>query len=133
VIEYKTVSGERFERIRQKGPPVDHVAQLALYLEVTGYPEGRLVVESRETGERMSFSLSAETGWGAWLRTRILTAHTAEEQRTLPPREISLGCETCDRWQRCFKTEEARASAVAAHPQWEPVPALPEGALPVML
>lgn len=126
VIEYKTVNGSRFEQICATGPLISHVAQLLLYLELTGYDQGRLVVESRETGERREYSMTSDPGWASWLRERSARALAAADQHQLPEREVSAGCLSCDRWRRCFKDVAERSQRVAAHPLWEPDPALPQ-------
>ncbi len=125
VVEFKTVDGERFEWIRQHGPLVSHFAQLALYLELTAYERGVLVVENRSSDERTEFVISRDERWGAWLAERIRTAAAAAREHRLPQREVSVRCLTCDRWQRCFADSSARDAAVREHPGWEPTPALP--------
>lgn len=123
-IEFKTVNGERFEQIRQTGPLFAHVAQLALYLELTGYRLGCLIVENRETDERREYYFRPDAEFSKWLCQRIAEATAAALARRLPEREISLGCRWCDRWPRCFTTEEQRDHMIAEHPLFEPKPAL---------
>ena len=122
-IEFKTVNGERFAQIGQMGPLFAHVAQLALYLELTGYRLGCLIVENRETDERREYYFRPDADFGHWLRQRIAAATASALARRLPEREISLGCRWCDRWQRCFTTEEQRDQMIADHPLFEPNPA----------
>ena len=125
VVEFKTVDGERFEWIRQHGPPVSHFAQLSLYLELTGYERGVLVVESRASDERTEFVVPRDERWGTWLTERIRTAVVAAREHRLPQREVSVNCLTCDRWQRCFPDPLARDAAARKHPDWAPTPPLP--------
>ncbi len=127
VIEFKTVDGERFAWIRQHGPLVAHVAQLALYLALTRYEQGVLVVESRASDEHLEFVVSRHQEWENWLLARIRLSEEAAREHRLPAREVSLNCLSCDRWQRCFTDQAAREAAVAEHPGWEPEPPLPGG------
>lgn len=126
VVEYKTVGGSRFAEILDHGrPPVTFWAQLALYLEMTGYRRGHLVVDARETPRRrLAFVQEAPGPWGAWVRERVVRARAWAESGKLPPREPGPPCLSCDRWQRCYRTEADREAAVAAHPIWEPDPPL---------
>ncbi|MCY0906984.1 MAG: hypothetical protein OWR62_01195 [Sulfobacillus thermotolerans] len=125
-VEYKTVRDDKFAAVRVAGPFFDHWAQLALYVNIGGYDAGRLVVENRETNERLMWLQWPDVHWKSWLVQRINTAQTYQEKRTLPPREVSLNCRHCDRWQRCFNSEAEREAAIAEHPLWEPHPAAPE-------
>ncbi len=125
-VEYKTVNGDKFRQIEEYGPLFDHWAQLALYVNLGDYDRGRLIVDNRDSEERLSWDLLPDPKWSTWVITRIQLARKHQLQRTLPSREISLGCLHCDRWQRCFKTAEERAQMVQSHPQWEPNPSLPE-------
>jgi hypothetical protein len=125
VVEFKTVNQERFDQIREQGPLVSHFAQLALYLELTGYAVGVLVVESRVSNRRLRYVFERDPAWASWLRERIQGAVQAAEAHRLPARETSVACLHCDRWQRCFAEASDREQAVAAHPRWEPNPAAP--------
>jgi hypothetical protein len=127
VVEYKTVSPERFLALDQTGrPPEAFWAQLALYLAVTGYREGYLVIAARDaSGRVLVFRQPADAGWAAWVVERVRRARGFQELRRLPPREVSRHCLSCDRWQRCFADEAERDRTVADHPEWEPVPPLP--------
>ncbi len=125
-VEYKTVYADKYRQIEEHGPLFDHWAQLALYVNLGRYEMGRLIVDNRESEERLTFGLLPSTEWETWLIVRIQLARRYQLQRMLPSREISLRCLHCDRWQRCFKTEEERAQMVQSHPLWEPNPPLPE-------
>ncbi len=125
VVEYKTVSSERFNTIQQNGPMLSHWAQLQLYLAVGRMERGALVVEERATGRQLIFHTRLDPEWGAWIEARVGQVKTFQASRKLPEREVSVGCLHCDRWQRCFRTEADLAQAAAAHPEWEPVPGLP--------
>lgn len=127
VVEYKTVSQERFSAVDHAGrPPEAFWAQLALYLAVTGYPEGYLVIAARdETRRQLVFHQQADAAWAAWVVERVRRAREFAALHRLPPREVSRQCLTCDRWQRCFADADERARAVNAHPEWEPAPPLP--------
>lgn len=125
VVEYKTVSPDRFERIRQHGPLIAHWAQLQLYLAVSGISRGALVVDRRETPGRMVFQTEGDPVWSGWLRDRIDRVKEYQSARKLPPREVSAECAGCDRWQRCFRGSEERDLQIAAHPEWEPEPMIP--------
>jgi hypothetical protein len=120
------VSPERFEEIvAQAEPPVAFWAQLALYLAVTGYPEGRLVIDARTAPRRrLVFRQAADTPWTRWVLARVASARAFAEAGRLPSREPGLHCLTCDRWTRCYKTEEERDEAVRLHPVWTPSPPL---------
>lgn len=126
VVEYKTVGGEKFARLVQDGPLVQHWAQLALYLDLTGYGLGFLVVESRETGERRMWRATPDPAWQQWVQHRVEAARAHQLAHRLPEREISRECLSCDRWTRCFKTLADRDQAVAQHPIWDPAPPLPQ-------
>lgn len=126
VIEYKTVNGEKFGHIAETGPLLAHWAQLALYMAIGPYAVGLLVVESRESGERLTWRTGPDEAWTAWVRTRVAAARRWQAARKLPEREVSVGCRQCDRWQRCFRTPEAREAAISEHPLWEPHPAPPD-------
>ena len=125
VVEYKTVSPERFQSIQQDGPMLAHWAQLQLYLAVGRMDRGALVVEERATGRRLIFHTRSDPEWGAWIEARVAQVKAFQAARKLPEREVSRGCLHCDRWQRCFRTEADLAAAVSAHPEWEPAPSLP--------
>jgi hypothetical protein len=126
VVEYKTVGEDRFgDIIRRREPPVPFWAQLALYVAVTGYPEGRLVIDARtERRRRLVFRLTAPNAWGVWTLARVERARAFALAGRLPPREPATHCFTCDRWTRCFASEAERAAVVADHPDWEPDPPL---------
>lgn len=125
VIEYKTVSPQRFSRIRQQGPLVPHWAQLQLYLAVSRISRGLLVVDARDIPGRVVFQTDSDPVWGGWLRARIDHVKAHQAARRLPPREVSAECGSCDRWQRCFATADERDAAVQEHPDWDPEPVLP--------
>lgn len=125
VIEYKTVSQERFDAVLDTGPLVSHWAQLQLYLTAGTAMQGSLVVDCRESGRRMIFHAVPDSAWKEWIQNRISQVQSFQKIRRLPSREVSVGCLSCDRWQRCFPTEIEREAAVAAHPRWEPEPELP--------
>lgn len=125
-VEYKTVHDDKFREIAAHGPVFDHWAQLALYVNLGNYDMGRLIVDNRESEERLGWDLLPDPQWKAWIVERIQLAQNHQLQRTLPSREISVRCLYCDRWQRCFKTAEERDERVQSHPQWEPNPPLPE-------
>jgi hypothetical protein len=126
VVEYKTVTGSRFEEIRVTGrPPVAFWAQLTLYRDLTGYARGYLVIDARDTPRRrLRFVQDGPTPWSAWVRTRVEQARSWARAGRLPPREPAVHCLTCDRWRRCFRNEGERDAAVAAHPTWSPEPPL---------
>lgn len=127
VVEYKTTAPEKFERILHDGPPVAFWAQLALYLEVTGYGQGILVVDERRGEEpvrRLVFQQEKDADWSEWVRARVTLAREWARQGELPARETGEHCLSCDRWQRCFRTVAARDEAVALHPAWDPEPRL---------
>jgi hypothetical protein len=126
VVEYKTVGPERFSQILEEGtPPVTFWAQLVLYLAVTGHPEGRLVIDSREVPRRrLMFRLDAGSPWEDWVRARVRLAREWADHKRLPPREPGTHCLSCDRWERCYRTVEERDAQVAAHPRWAPDPPL---------
>jgi len=127
VVEYKTVNPERFEHILAAGkPPIAFGAQLALYLEVTRYREGRIVIDSREEPRRrLEFRLAWPNELSAWVRERVVRARAWAHDGKLPPREVGPHCLTCDRWERCFRTNDEREQAVADEPVWRPDPPLP--------
>ncbi|WP_053960792.1 PD-(D/E)XK nuclease family protein [Sulfobacillus thermosulfidooxidans] len=125
-IEYKTVHDEKFRAICQDGPIFDHWAQLALYVNIGGYDQGRLIVDNRETHERLLWTIFPDSRWKQWMTNRIERAREYQQKRVLPPREVSVRCLHCDRWQRCFKSEEERGQAVSSHPHWEPDPPFPD-------
>ena len=125
VVEYKTVSDERFERVRESGPMISHWAQLQLYLAVGHFVGGSLVVDSRPENRRLIFHAEPDLQWNTWIRARILRVKNFQATRKLPEREVSQACLACDRWQRCFRTEDERTAQVAIHPMWEPSPPLP--------
>jgi len=125
IIEYKTVGGDIFDVIQSTGPLVSHWAQLQLYLAVSAVEHGLLVVENRTQDGRVWYRGRRDPAWEAWLKERIQRVHQAVATRRLPSREISFRCLSCDRWQRCFPTAEARQHAVDEHPAWEPVPPVP--------
>lgn len=125
VVEYKTVSRERFGLIQETGPLLSHWAQLQLYMAVGGFSGGCLVVDSRPQGERLIFHAEADPVWSAWIQRRVQDVKEYQAARKLPSREVSQGCRSCDRWRRCFPSEEARDVAVAEHPLWEPTPPVP--------
>ncbi|NMP22107.1 PD-(D/E)XK nuclease family protein [Sulfobacillus harzensis] len=125
VLEYKTVAPEKFHTIQTGGPLINHWAQLQLYLAVGDFVGGSLVVDSRPEGQRVVFHADPDMDWHAWIRARVARVQSYQATRKLPEREISLACQACDRWQRCFRTAEERDAAVALHPEWEPDPALP--------
>lgn len=124
-VEYKTVHGEKFQTILREGPSVSHVAQLMLYLDVAQMGHGYLVVECRDTGARQSFRVDRDEAWVAWIRSRVWAARQYQAERRLPDREVSTTCLHCDRWQRCFRTNDRREDAVTAHPTWTPEPGIP--------
>ncbi len=126
VIEYKSVNPEKFSRIAAAGPPVLHWAQLHLYLAIGAFSRGWLVVESRESHARLVFQTEGDPFWAEWVLTRVRLAREHQQTKKLPAREISEGCLQCDRWQRCFKTDQERDEAVQGHPQWRPEPPLPQ-------
>lgn len=125
-IEYKSVNPEKFMRIAEEGPLVLHWAQLHLYLAMGSFARGWLVVESRASQARLIFQTEPDPMWGQWVLTRVGLAREYQASRKLPVREISDGCLACDRWQRCFKTEAERDSAVMEHPVWQPDPPMPD-------
>ncbi len=127
VVEYKTVNPDRFSAIRAAGePPLGFMAQLALYLEITHYPSGRLVIDSREEmRRRLQFALPWPNELGGWVRERVVRARGWAEEGKLPPREVGSHCLGCDRWERCYKSVEEREAAVAEEPSWAPFPPLP--------
>ena len=127
VVEYKTVSPERFDAILRVGaPPVSFWAQLHVYLTLTGYLSGRLVVDARESPRRrLVFYAAPEEDWSDWVLERVRLARSWAEERRLPDREPGAHCLSCDRWERCYRNEEERDRAVSEHPEWEPTPALP--------
>lgn len=125
-IEYKSVNPEKFAWIADQGPLILHWAQLHLYLAIGSFARGWLVVESRESQARLIFQTLPDPIWGEWVLTRVGLAREYQLSRKLPVREISEGCLVCDRWQRCFKTETERASAVEEHPVWRPDPPVPD-------
>lgn len=125
-VEYKTMRDEKFSAMRMTGPVFDHWAQLALYVNIGGYYGGWLVVENRDTGERLTWPQAPDPSWTEWLVQRIAAAQEYQEKKELPLREVSVKCRHCDRWQRCFKSESDREAAIAAHPLWEPVPQAPD-------
>lgn len=125
VVEYKTVSPERFERVLEGGPFLTHWAQLQLYMMLAGTTKGSLVVEERPTRRRLIFHADPDPLWIDWLKDRIGRVKTYQLSRKLPDREVSRECLSCDRWQRCFRDESDRAQQVFAHPVWEPEPAVP--------
>ncbi|MBX5467893.1 MAG: PD-(D/E)XK nuclease family protein [Firmicutes bacterium] len=124
-VEFKTVDESGFEGICREGPRYAHVAQLATYLEFGPYPRGILVVEARDSRRRVGFALTQDAVFGQWLRQRVAAALEWAASRRLPPREVSVRCQHCDRWPRCFADTAARDQAVAAHPRWEPAPPVP--------
>ncbi len=124
-VEYKTVHEEKFVAIKEGGPLFDHWAQLALYVNIGEYFAGRLIVENRSGGQQLSWPLYPDRQWKAWLLQRIEAAQAFQDERSLPEREIGTHCLHCDRWKRCFKTEELRAAGVAEHPIWSPSPPAP--------
>lgn len=126
VVEYKTVSEDRFQMMELAGPFLSHWAQLHLYLMVGGFAGGSLVVDSRGSGARRIFQVLRNEEWEAWIDARIRLAKDFQQKHALPSREISAGCRSCDRWKRCFKTEAARDEAVMAHPEWDPSPEIPQ-------
>jgi hypothetical protein len=127
VVEYKTVSAARFDEIVAAGvPPVPFWAQLHLYLAVTGYPSGLVVVDERDpAGRRLVFRTGPSDPWRDWVLERVRLARGWAEERRLPDREPGPHCLTCDRWERCYRSEAERDEAVRTHPVWEPRPALP--------
>lgn len=125
-IEYKSVNPEKFSRIAANGPLVVHWAQLHLYLAIGSFAHGWLVVESRANQARLVFQTVPDLVWGEWVLIRVRLAREYQQSRKLPVREISEGCLVCDRWQRCFKTEVERDSAVMEHPVWQPDPPVPD-------
>ncbi|PSR32342.1 MAG: hypothetical protein C7B46_14730 [Sulfobacillus benefaciens] len=126
VVEYKTVNHEKFIRIANQGPLIEHWAQLQLYLAVGEFSGGRLVVESRETHGRLTYHSDGDQAWETWVLTRVQLARKYQESRKLPVREISAACGHCDRWQRCFSSEIERDQAVQQHPEWDTDPVLPD-------
>ncbi len=127
-LEYKTVSAERFAEMREQGPVVAHWAQLALYLACPPRPfsHGVLVVDERApAGGRLVARQPAATRFAAWVVARVQQAWRWAEDGALPPREPARHCLSCDRWERCYRTEDDRAEAVAAHPTWDPSPPMP--------
>lgn len=127
VVEYKTVNPERFLDIKEAGePPLSFGAQLALYLEITHYPFGRIVIDSRETPRRrLQFGLTWPNELGLWVRERVRRARSFAADGKLPPREVGPHCRSCDRWERCYRTVEEREQAIAEEPVWRPEPPLP--------
>jgi hypothetical protein len=128
-LEYKTVNPERFEDIRVGGPDTGHWAQLAVYLSCLGgqAETGLLVVDERgPLRRRLTARQPGDTSFRIWVEERVGKARAWAEERRLPPREPGVHCLHCDRWQRCFRTEQERADAAAAHPEWTPQPAIPE-------
>lgn len=128
VIEYKTVSTERFALVEEHGPLVPHWAQLQLYLAVGSMTGGSLVVDERPTGRRLIFQAVPDPEWTAWLRARIDQVKSHQASRKLPAREVSQGCFSCDRWQRCFSSAEDRLRQVEDQPEWAPNPPVPDRA-----
>ena len=126
VVEYKTVSSERFQSIQQDGPLLSHWAQLQLYLAVGRMDRGALVVEERSSGRRLIFHTRPDPEWARWIEERVSQAKAFQSARKLPEREVSAGCLYCDRWQRCFRSEADLREAAMAHPEWEPIPGLPQ-------
>lgn len=127
-LEYKTVNPARFAQMRQEGPVVSHWAQLALYLACPPRPfsHGVLVVDERApAGGRLVARQPAGSQFADWVVARVQQAWRWAEDGVLPPREPALHCLDCDRWERCYRTEDDRAAAVEAHPAWEPSPAMP--------
>lgn len=124
-IEYKSVNPEKFSRIAQEGPLVLHWAQLHLYLAIGTFTGGWLVVESRGNQARLVFQTAPDPLWTDWVLTRVALARQYQQNKKLPAREISEDCLHCDRWQRCFKTDQERNLAVEDHPVWRPDPLMP--------
>lgn len=125
-IEFKTAGPERFAAMQASGrPAVEHWAQLMCYLATGAYGRGCLVVEERASGARLCWAAGPDPAWTAWLGQRLEAVRRYQAAHRLPSREVSRGCLTCDRWQRCFHDETERAQAVAVHPEWEPDPPLP--------
>lgn len=125
-IEYKTAGPERFQAMLASGRPLaEHWAQLMCYLATGAYRRGCLVVEERDSGRRLQWAAYPDPAWTAWLGQRLEAVRRYQAAHRLPSREVSRGCLTCDRWQRCFRSEAERAAAVEAHPDWEPDPPLP--------
>ncbi|MCL5116426.1 MAG: hypothetical protein M1272_04685 [Firmicutes bacterium] len=125
VVEYKTVSEERFRLVEESGPILGHWAQLQLYLAVGRMVGGSLVVDQRPSGERLIFHAEPDPVWDAWIRARINQVKAFQTTRKLPSREVSRACLSCDRWQRCFASEADRQNQVSDHPLWEPEPPVP--------
>lgn len=125
-VEYKTVGLERFAQMQEQGPVLTHILQLMVYLAMGSFDRGYLIVEARESHERLSWIVTPDPLWIHWIYRRIEKAQAYQTTRKLPEREISRECLRCDRWQRCFKSEMERAEAVVAHPIWNPEPAQPE-------
>lgn len=126
VIEYKTVGPDKFDAILAGGPLTAHWAQLLLYLDLTGYSTGYLVVECRSSARRITFQATPDDQWRDWIRQRVEVARAHQLSRKLPSREVSQSCQTCDRWQRCFGSDAERDQAIAEHPVWTPSPPLPQ-------
>ena len=127
VVEYKTVNPERFQDIAEAGePPVSFGAQLALYLEITHYPLGRIVIDSREDPRRrLQFGLAWPNELSGWVRERVMLARNWALEGRLPEREVGPHCLHCDRWERCYRSAEERDQAVTEDPVWRPSPPLP--------
>lgn len=124
-IEYKTTSRPRFETIREKGPLVSHWAQLQLYVVLAPMRGGSLVVDNRDSHERLVFHCAPDPDWALWLKHRVGDIVRYGTAKKLPAREVSRSCLHCDRWFQCFPSDQARQAQAEDHPVWEPTPPYP--------
>lgn len=105
LVELKSINYKGFNRVRNEGPKEEHVAQLQLYMFLTGIHHGIIFYENKNDQETLEFWIEYDPVLVAKLidKIKVINAHVAGG--TVPDREgtrSSFKCRYCDYQEICW-------------------------------
>lgn len=105
IIEFKSISDSGFNYVSKKGAKEEHIAQLQLYMHLTGIRAGYVYYENKNTQAQLEYYVDYDEALAQQIVGKIQFIIQSVKDNTLPPREydrVDFACQFCDYASECW-------------------------------
>lgn len=99
ILECKTANDNRFKDMKKKGPSIEYLAQVQVYMKKFNYKKGLIWIFNKNNGDDVAFWIDYDSKFASLMENKGYELKNFFENGKMPDR-ICINCD-CDRAKTC--------------------------------